>query len=117
MSRFARQLRSTGGSEAPASHAGTHRRRTGIAVAADLDRATDSQWDWVAEHTRTYLLIYGMSGDGFVVVASKGGADENPEWFKNLQADPGVGSRPQADASPARLAWRPPSNERRSGPR
>lgn len=32
-----------------------------------------------------------MSGDAFVVVASKGGADENPDWFKNLQADPGVG--------------------------
>jgi hypothetical protein len=26
-----------------------------MAVAADLDRATDSQWDWVAEQTRTYL--------------------------------------------------------------
>jgi deazaflavin-dependent oxidoreductase (nitroreductase family) len=27
----------------------------------------------------------------FVVVASKGGADEDPAWFKNLQANPGVG--------------------------
>ena len=26
-----------------------------MAIAEDLDRATDSQWDWVAEHTRTYL--------------------------------------------------------------
>ena len=94
-----------------------------MAVAADLDRATDSQWDWVAEQTRTYLasggteghatngvrmlvlvttgrasgqprrtcLIYGTSGDDFVLVASKGGADEHPDWFKNLQADPNVG--------------------------
>jgi deazaflavin-dependent oxidoreductase (nitroreductase family) len=94
-----------------------------MAVAADLDRATDSQWDWVAEQTRTYLasggteghqaegvhvlvlattgritgqprrtcLIYGTSEDDFVVVASKGGADEDPDWFKNLQADPSVG--------------------------
>jgi deazaflavin-dependent oxidoreductase (nitroreductase family) len=94
-----------------------------MAVAADLDRATDSQWDWVAEQTRTYLasggteghesdgvytlvlattgrtsgeprrtcLIYGTSGDDFVVVASKGGADEDPDWFKNLQAYPSVG--------------------------
>lgn len=23
-----------------------------MAIAEDLDRATDSQWDWVAEHTR-----------------------------------------------------------------
>ncbi|TNC20872.1 nitroreductase family deazaflavin-dependent oxidoreductase [Amycolatopsis alkalitolerans] len=94
-----------------------------MAVADDLDRATDSTWDWVAEHTRTYLasggteghesngvytlvlattgrrtgeprrtcLIYGTSGDDFVVVASKGGADEDPAWFKNLEAEPSVG--------------------------
>jgi len=94
-----------------------------MAVAEDLDRATDSTWDWVAEHTRTYLasggteghesngvytlvlattgrrtgeprrtcLIYGTSGDDFVVVASKGGAEEDPAWFKNLQAEPSVG--------------------------
>ncbi|WP_433556558.1 nitroreductase family deazaflavin-dependent oxidoreductase [Pseudonocardia xinjiangensis] len=94
-----------------------------MAIAEDLDRATDSQWDWVAEHTRTYLasggaeghenngvrtlvlattgrrtgtprrtcLIYGTSGDAYVVVASKGGADEDPAWFMNLQTDPGVG--------------------------
>jgi deazaflavin-dependent oxidoreductase (nitroreductase family) len=94
-----------------------------MATAEDLDRATDSQWDWVAEHTRTYLasggthghenngvrtlvlattgrrtgtprrtcLIYGTSGDEYVVVASKGGADEDPAWFRNLVADPTVG--------------------------
>ncbi|GIE95698.1 nitroreductase family deazaflavin-dependent oxidoreductase [Paractinoplanes rishiriensis] len=94
-----------------------------MAVADDLDRATDSTWDWVAEHTRTYLasggteghesngvhtlvlattgrrsgqarrtcLIYGTSGDDFVVVASKGGADQHPAWFKNLEEDPSAG--------------------------
>lgn len=94
-----------------------------MAVADDLDLATDSQWDWVAEQTRAYLatdgaeghesngvrtlliattgrktgiarrtcLIYGTEGEDFVVVASKGGADEDPAWFKNLQAEPGVG--------------------------
>lgn len=94
-----------------------------MAIAEDLDRATDSQWDWVAEHARTYLasggteghvnngvrtlvlattgrrtgtprrtcLIYGTSGGEYVVVASKGGAEENPAWFMNLTADPGVG--------------------------
>jgi deazaflavin-dependent oxidoreductase (nitroreductase family) len=94
-----------------------------MAVADDLDRATDSQWDWVAEQTRTYLdsggteghesnglytlilattgrrtgvprrtcLIYGRSGDDFVVVASKAGADEDPAWLKNLLAEPSVG--------------------------
>ncbi|MBE1499651.1 deazaflavin-dependent oxidoreductase (nitroreductase family) [Amycolatopsis lexingtonensis] len=94
-----------------------------MAVADDLDRATDSAWDWVAEQTRTYLdsggteghesnglrtlilattgrrtgtprrccLIYGTSGDDFVVVASKAGSDDDPAWFKNLQANPNVG--------------------------
>ncbi|MEJ3653331.1 nitroreductase family deazaflavin-dependent oxidoreductase [Actinomycetes bacterium KLBMP 9759] len=94
-----------------------------MAVAEDLDRATDSTWDWVAEHVRTYLasggtegheqdgvrtlllattgrrtgvprrnaLIYGTSGDDFVVVASKGGEDDHPAWFTNLQATPSVG--------------------------
>jgi deazaflavin-dependent oxidoreductase (nitroreductase family) len=94
-----------------------------VAVAADLDRAIDSRWDWVAEQTRTYIasggteghesngvrmlvlvttgrasgrprrtcLIYGLSGNDFVVVASKGGADDDPDWFKNLRTDPAVG--------------------------
>lgn len=94
-----------------------------MAVADDLDRATDSPVGWVAEHTRKYLgsggteghesngvytlvlattgrrtgeprrtcLIYGTSGDDFVVVASTGGADQDPAWFCNLQADPSVG--------------------------
>lgn len=94
-----------------------------MAIAEDLDRATDSRWDWVAEHTRRYLgsggtdghendgvhtlvlattgrrtgtprrtcLIYATSGDEYVLVASKGGADEHPAWFLNLEADPHVG--------------------------
>ncbi|SFW92017.1 nitroreductase family deazaflavin-dependent oxidoreductase [Amycolatopsis australiensis] len=109
-----------------------------MAVAADLDRATDSKWDWVAEQTRTYLasggteghesnglytlilattgrksglprrtcLIYGTSGEDFVVVASKGGADEDPEWFKNLEAEPSVGVQvgPRRFTARARVA-------------
>ncbi|MEV4598720.1 nitroreductase family deazaflavin-dependent oxidoreductase [Amycolatopsis sp. NPDC049253] len=94
-----------------------------MAVAEDIDRATDSKWDWVAEQTRKYVssggregheqnglytlilastgrktgeprrtcLIYGTEGDDFVVVASKGGEDDHPDWFKNIEAEPGVG--------------------------
>ncbi len=40
---------------------------------------------------RRTCLIYGTSGDDFVVVASKGGADDDPAWFKNLRAEPSVG--------------------------
>jgi deazaflavin-dependent oxidoreductase (nitroreductase family) len=39
---------------------------------------------------RTAPLIYGQSGDKYLVVASKGGADDPPAWYLNLQADPEV---------------------------
>ncbi|WP_028936855.1 nitroreductase family deazaflavin-dependent oxidoreductase [Pseudonocardia spinosispora] len=100
-----------------------------MAVAEDLDRAVDSQWDWVAEQTRAYLasggteghennglhvlviattgrrsgrprrncLIYGRSGDDYVVVASKGGDDKDPDWLTNLLADPSVGVQAGTD--------------------
>jgi len=35
-------------------------------------------------------LIYGRSGDDYVVVASDGGAPGHPGWFHNLEADPEV---------------------------
>jgi deazaflavin-dependent oxidoreductase (nitroreductase family) len=35
-------------------------------------------------------LIYGLDGDRYVVVASTGGAAENPAWYLNLVADPEV---------------------------
>jgi deazaflavin-dependent oxidoreductase (nitroreductase family) len=38
----------------------------------------------------TTPLIYRRDGDGFVVVASKGGADRHPDWYHNLMADPAV---------------------------
>jgi deazaflavin-dependent oxidoreductase (nitroreductase family) len=37
---------------------------------------------------RTTPLIYGRSGDDYLIVASKGGADEPPAWYLNLQAHP-----------------------------
>ena len=39
---------------------------------------------------RTTPLIYENAGDGYVIVASKGGADEHPGWYRNLVADPNV---------------------------
>jgi deazaflavin-dependent oxidoreductase (nitroreductase family) len=40
------------------------------------------------EHTTP--LIYGKSGDDYMVVASKGGAPEPPAWYLNLQESPTV---------------------------
>jgi F420H(2)-dependent quinone reductase len=33
-------------------------------------------------------LIYGPYGSSYVVIASKGGAPDHPDWYKNLVAEP-----------------------------
>jgi deazaflavin-dependent oxidoreductase (nitroreductase family) len=38
----------------------------------------------------TTPLIYEQAGDGYVVVASKGGAPQHPGWYRNLARDPNV---------------------------
>jgi F420H(2)-dependent quinone reductase len=40
--------------------------------------------------TRTNGLVYARDGDGYLVVASKGGADQAPAWLHNLRANPDV---------------------------
>lgn len=40
--------------------------------------------------TRKFALIYGRDGDDYVLIASKGGAPDNPGWYKNLVAHPEV---------------------------
>jgi deazaflavin-dependent oxidoreductase (nitroreductase family) len=37
-----------------------------------------------------FPLFYGRSGDGYFVVASKGGAPKHPIWYLNLLANPEV---------------------------
>ena len=51
---------------------------------------------------RSTPLIYGKHGDDYLVVASKGGADDPPAWYLNLQADPEVGVQVLADKFTAR---------------
>jgi deazaflavin-dependent oxidoreductase (nitroreductase family) len=94
----------------------------------DRYRATDGAegHDWEGTQTllltttgnksgepRTTPLIYGRSGDDFVVVASKGGADEPPAWYVNLSAEPEVevqvkGDKFKAHARTASAAEKPP---------
>jgi len=38
----------------------------------------------------TTPLVYGRDGEDYVIVASKGGAPDNPKWFGNLKANPEV---------------------------
>lgn len=40
--------------------------------------------------TRTASLVYARDGDDYVVVGSKGGADEHPAWVFNIRANPDV---------------------------
>ena len=37
-----------------------------------------------------FPLFYGMAGDSYIIVASKGGAPDHPGWYKNLLAHPEV---------------------------
>jgi proline iminopeptidase len=37
-----------------------------------------------------FPLFYGQHGNGYIVVASKGGAPEHPGWYRNLLAHPEV---------------------------
>ncbi len=46
---------------------------------------------------RRTALIYGQDGDRYVVVASKGGAETDPLWYRNLLEHPEVEVQVQAD--------------------
>lgn len=35
-------------------------------------------------------LVYGRQGNDYIVVASKGGAPDNPQWFGNIKVTPEV---------------------------
>ncbi|HLM74956.1 MAG TPA: nitroreductase family deazaflavin-dependent oxidoreductase [Polyangiaceae bacterium] len=39
---------------------------------------------------RTVPLIYAADGDRFVIIASKGGAPEDPGWYQNIEKTPEV---------------------------
>ncbi|MCZ0732095.1 nitroreductase/quinone reductase family protein [Mycolicibacterium iranicum] len=62
---------------------------------------------------KTYVkpLIYGNFGGELVIVASKGGADNHPEWYLNIQASSSVEVQIATQAFAA--TWREPSDEER----
>ncbi|MGW6055030.1 nitroreductase family deazaflavin-dependent oxidoreductase [Streptomyces sp. NPDC055189] len=51
---------------------------------------------------RSTPLIYRPHGDAVLVVASNGGADTPPLWFRNLEADPEVQVQIKGDRFTAR---------------
>ncbi|MFI9590493.1 nitroreductase family deazaflavin-dependent oxidoreductase [Nonomuraea sp. NPDC052265] len=50
----------------------------------------------------TTPLIYQRFGDDFLVVASKGGDPDDPQWYKNLLAHPDVEVQVKGDRFKAR---------------
>lgn len=51
---------------------------------------------------RDCALIYGMSGENPVIVASKGGNPAHPDWYFNLADEPEVEVQIWGDRFPAR---------------
>src|SRR5690349_16960478 len=61
------------------------------------------------EHTTP--LIYQTEGDAYLVVASKGGADEPPLWYRNLQETPEVKVQVKGDKFTARARTATPEEK------
>jgi deazaflavin-dependent oxidoreductase (nitroreductase family) len=51
---------------------------------------------------RVAPLAYTKDGDRFVIIASKGGAPTNPDWFHNVRANPEVTVEVGTETFPAR---------------
>jgi deazaflavin-dependent oxidoreductase (nitroreductase family) len=58
---------------------------------------------------RDSALIYGRYGDAYLVVASKGGADQAPAWYLNLRENPEVEVQVKEQRFPARARTATPS--------
>jgi deazaflavin-dependent oxidoreductase (nitroreductase family) len=54
--------------------------------------------------TRTNALVYAKDGDRYLVVASKGGADQAPGWLHNLRSNPSPEVQIGRTRSPASAA-------------
>ncbi|MBB5436017.1 deazaflavin-dependent oxidoreductase (nitroreductase family) [Nocardiopsis composta] len=65
---------------------------------------------------RSTPLIYRRDGGSYVVVASYGGSDEHPQWYRNILADPEVGVQVGAERFTARARTASPEEKRRLWP-
>ena len=65
---------------------------------------------------RTVPLIFGKDGDDYLIVASKGGADEPPAWYVNLEANPEVTVQDRADVFKATARTATPEEQARFWP-
>jgi len=65
---------------------------------------------------RKFPLIYGRDGKDYVIVASKGGAPENPGWYRNLVAHPDVEIQVRDEVLPVRARTGTAADKRRVWP-
>ena len=86
----------------------------------DSDGAKGHEWNGVnalllttrgrkSGKLRRTALYYGQDGERYLIVASKGGADDHPAWYLNLMTNPEVQIQIQADTFTA--IARPASDE------
>jgi deazaflavin-dependent oxidoreductase (nitroreductase family) len=61
--------------------------------------------------SRTTPLIYGRSGDDYLIVASKGGSPEPPAWYRNLEQTPEVELQVRGDRFKARARTATPEEK------
>lgn len=65
---------------------------------------------------RTTALIVGRDGDRYLIVASQGGADAQPQWYLNLLEHPEVQLQVRADRFAARARTASPEEKARLWP-
>jgi deazaflavin-dependent oxidoreductase (nitroreductase family) len=66
--------------------------------------------------TRKNPLIYARDGDDYVIVASKGGAPDHPDWYKNLMANPSTTIQVWGDVIPVAARTASPEEKARLWP-
>ena len=66
---------------------------------------------------RTTPLIYAPFGEAYAIVASKGGSDEPPAWYLNLNEDPAVEVQILGDRFKARARTATPEEKTEAWPK
>jgi len=62
---------------------------------------------------RKLPLIYGRDGKNYLIVASKGGAPDNPGWYRNLVAHPDAAIQVHDEVIPVTARTATPEEKRR----
>ncbi len=62
------------------------------------------------------VLIYGRDGDDYLIVASAGGSDTHPQWYRNLTANPRVRLRVETQRFEAEAHTLSPQDKARVWP-